>query len=180
MAAQDVGELAPRVRRALEGPVPVVGGLTDGQLTAVAADAIADLILLTAGEWGHSLAQGPPDSTGNPTFTVDPKLSLQEQSLVAMQAALTHFFHTMRDVKVAERIKNEGQEWEFSRSANAVRDWIKLLTDQRDAALAALQRQNPVMARVASILAVRDAVASAYIEPWLSGGGVGGGQLLYP
>lgn len=181
MPTQDVRDLVPRVRRALEGPVPLASGaLSEDQVEAVAADAIADLILLTAGEWPHTLAVSGTDAdTGAVSYTVDPGLSLPEQSLVAAQAALTYILHTIRDMKSSETIRNEGQEWNYTTSANLLRDHLKLLQAQRDAALESLSRANPIMVRVSSILAVRDRLASAVIEPWLNAG-LGGGYELTP
>jgi hypothetical protein len=178
MAAQDVRELVPRVRRALEGPVAATNGLSEAQIEAVTADAIADLILLTAGEWEHTLTATSVDpDTEVQHYAVEPELSLAEQSLVAAQAALTQVFHVLRDAKVSETIRSEGQEWSYDRSANVLRDWLKALQDQRDKALEALEAGNPIMVRVSSILAVRDRLASAVIEPWLASSGAGGYEL---
>lgn len=179
MAAQDVRELAPRVRRAVEGPVPPASPLSDDALAAMTADAIADIILLTVGAWDHALVVTERDEDANfPTeWEIDPALEPEEESVVAYQAAITYFFHQFRDTKMSERIANEGVEWEWSKSANVLRDWIKLLIDSRDKALTAVVAANPAMARYASFLEVRDAVGFAQLEPWLSGG-VGGGQLI--
>lgn len=183
MPPQDVRELVPRVRRALEGPVPVeVGGLSEEQVEAAAADAIADLIMLTSGEWDHKLTvTETDDDTGYPKhYAVDPGLELHEQSLVAAQAALSHVFHVLRETKVSETIRNEGQEWSFQRSSTMLRDYLNALKEQRDAALKALEAQNPVLVRVSSILAVRDRLASAVIEPWLTPGSGGYDAHLNP
>lgn len=181
MAAQDVREIVPRVRRAIEGPVAPPTPLADDALEAMAADALADIILLTVGTWGHTLDVSERSDADPPVpvhWTVTPGLSLQEESVVAAQAAITFFFHQVRDMKVSERIQNEGQEWEYSLSANLLRDQIKLLQEQRDAALNALKATHPALARYASILAVRDRVGAALLEPWTygSGGYLGGGQ----
>lgn len=178
MPAQDVREIIPRVRRAVEGPVAVQSPLPADALLAMAADAIADVILMTTGAWPHTLVvTGHDAATGFPSeWAVDPGLSLEEESVIAAQAALSYFFHAVKDQKVSERMRNEGQEWEYTISATVLRDWIKLLQGQRDTALAALGRKNPAMARYASFLQVRDRVASAVLEPWVAGGGVGGGQ----
>jgi hypothetical protein len=166
MAAQDIAEVVPRVRRALEGPIPVNPALTDEAVKAVAADAVADLILLTDGRWTHTLSITARDSTTTyPTeWAVDPALTLPEQSLVAFQAALTNIGVVMRDMKVSERIRNEAQEWEWQISASGIRDWLKALTEQRDAALQSVFENNPVLVRVASILHARDPVGAALIE----------------
>lgn len=180
MAAQDVREIIPRVRRAIEGPVTPPGALTDDQVLALAADALADVILLTAGQWEHELLVSERDETTNVPieWTIDPELSLPEESMIAAQAAITYFFHQFKDLKVAQRIQNEGQEWEYQISATVLRDWIKMLQEQRDESLEALGRSNPALARYGSFLEVRDSVGAALLEPWRGGGS--GGQALLP
>lgn len=181
MAAQNVGELAPRLRRAIEGPVTVAGpeALTDPQLTAMAADAIADVILNTVGAWGHQLliAHRDADTNAADQWEVDPPLKPEEESMIAAQAALTYFFHAFKDRKVSEKIVNEGQTWEYQFNGAMLRDWLRLLQKQRDDALAALKEDNPVLARYASFLSVRDQLAAVQLEPWTMGG-LGGGQII--
>lgn len=182
MAQQDVAELTPRVRRAVEGPIPLVtGALDDDQILALTADAIADVILFAAGQWEHTLlvTTRDPDTNFPTGWAVDPGLTPEEESLIAAQAALTYYFHAFKEMKLSERIRNEGQEWEYTISANLLRDAWKALKDQRDMALAALTRSNPVFARYSSILHVRDSLAAAYLEPWVQGG-LGGGIELVP
>lgn len=185
MAAQDVADIVPRVRRALEGakalPDADPAKLSDDEVEAAAADAIGDLILYTGGGWLHAITVSVPGAPGDPYhFTVDPGLSFEEQGLVAIQAALNYFFHVFREQKVSQRIKAEGREWEYSQSANLLRDAIKLLKDQRDLALRSLQGSIPPLARAASFLATRDPVAAALIEPYAAGGAGAGGQALLP
>lgn len=179
MAVQDVRELIPRVRRAIEGPVPQSSGaLTNDQVLALAADAAADIILFTAGLWNHKLIAVERDAETNvPTeWGIDPQLEFEEESVIAAQAAISFFFYAVRDMKTSESIVNEGQTWEWQISANVLRDQIKFLQEQRDLALAALARRNPVMARYASILAVRDRLGAAVLEPFTYGSGLLGGE----
>lgn len=182
MAAQDVRELVPRVRRAIEGPVPLTSGaLSDEQVEALAADCIADIILLTEGLWGHTLTVGEVDpDTGYPLhWLVDPELSLPEQSLVAAQAAVQFFIYTVKDGKTSERIKNESREWEWQKSPTLLKDWFAELVKARDAALQTVIDTDTIMARYASILAAREPLIAALIEPWApAGGGMGGQHLL--
>lgn len=176
MAVQDVRTLVPRVRRAIEGPVPLLTGdpdyLTDDQVAALVADTVADVILLTEGQWGHQLIVVDRDeSSGAATeWGIDPELEPEEESIVAAQAALSRHFHIAMNLKTSERIQNEGQEWEYARSAQLLKEQFALLKDMRDRALAAVMKKHPVLARYASILAVRDRVGAAYIEPWVDGG----------
>lgn len=179
MAAQDVREFIPRVRRAIEGPVPLsVGALTDAQVEAMAADAIADIILLTVGAWNHKLTVTDRTDEGVPEhWAVDPGLELEEESVIAAQAAIGYFFHEFKDTKISERIVQEGRQWEYQLSATVIRDQVKLLQEQRDAALSSLLRAHPALARYASILEVRDRLGSAVLEQWTRGG-LGGGQEM--
>lgn len=180
MAAQDVRELIPRVRRAIEGPVPLTSGaLEDGQVEALAADCIADIILFTEGAWHHALDVGELDGNGVPAhWTVDPGLSLPEQSLVAAQAAVQFFIYTVKNGKTSERIKNESREWEWTKSPTLLKDWFAELVKARDLALNTVVAMNPPMARYASILAVRDPLAASLLEPWSPDGAGRGGQRL--
>lgn len=170
MAAQDVRALVPRVRRAIEGPVPlpVSEALSDAQVEALAADCIADIILLTVGQWDHKLLvlERDPASNAPLHWTVDPELSPEDEALIAAQAGVSYWYRILADTKVSERIRNEGVEWEWAKSANLIRDWLKSLLEMRDGALAGAKAANPVMARYASFLEVRDRASAAMLEPW--------------
>lgn len=185
MAAMDVRALIPRVRRAIEGPAPLAtGGLSDDQVEALAADCIADIILFTEGLWLHTLSVSEFDDSGDfPVplhYEVDPELTLPEQALIAAQAALQNFLFTFKDVKTSERIRNEAREWEWTKSTTLLKDWLAELISARDKALeSVLAEGTMIMARYASILAVRDPLISAVIEPWTRDAGMGG-QLLTP
>jgi hypothetical protein len=180
VAAQDVAELVPRVRRAIYGPTPpTTGAISDDGLEAMAADAIADIILFTNGTWGHTLLISTRDGSNAANgWSVDPPLELQEETVVVAQAALTFFFHEFKDKKVQESITQDGRTWSYTISAQVLKEQVALLRDQRDRALAALTAKHPVLARYVSTLQVRDQLASAILEPWVGGGGAGGGILL--
>lgn len=184
MPPQDVASVTPRVRRAVEGPVsgPSSITLTDSQILALTADAIADVILFTGGAWKHKLLVSHRDSTTNfpDQWEVDPELLPEEESMIAAQAAISFYFHVFKDKKINERIVNEGQEWEYSLSASMLKDLMAALRAQRDAALESLKATTPVLARYESILLVRDRVGAAMLEPWVQGGGLGGGIELVP
>lgn len=190
--AQELADVIPRVRRAVEGPVPLPDGapgrLTDGQVEAVAADAVADIILLTKGRWGHTLIREvatPPDES----WQVDPAMTESEERLVALQVALSYTLYKYSDAVTSELIASEGQQWEVQRSATTITQQIKSATDARDAALAAAIAENPVLAQYASLLAARDPIGYRLIEPWrrFAPGGfevpsiaVGGQDVLIP
>lgn len=182
MAAQDVRTLVPRVRRAMEGPVISAQKLTDDECLTVAADSIADIILLTVGAWGrqllvtHRTVGGVPDE-----WSVDDELLPEEESMIAAQAAISYLYHALRDQKTMENILNEGAQWQWEKSPNLMIAQLKGLQDMRDQALKALMQKHPVLAQYASILEVRDRLGAALIEPWISGAFRGGQELfLYP
>lgn len=141
-------------------------------MVALTADAIADVIFYTGGTWGHTLT-----ASGAADYEVDPDLALEEQTVVVAQAALSHFFHEFRNLKTQERISDEGHAWEYTLSANLVQEQLKLLIAQRDRALELIgQRTGTATDQYVSFLQVRDSAIAAYIEPWVDGAGVGGGQ----
>lgn len=184
----DVRVMIPRVRRAVEGPVPTVGSarLSDDQVTAMVADAVADVILYSGNLFGHQLIVATRDvDTGWPlTWTTEVPLDEWEVTLITTQAALTYFFHAFKDMKVSEEIQNEGQRWAWEKSPNLLVAQIKGLQEQRDLAIANLRKMHPVLDRYASILRVRDRATAAMVE-WYTSlnpgevgniGGLGGGQ----
>lgn len=193
----NVGVLAARVRRAIEGPTgppPGIPALSDAQVKEVTADAIADAILYSNGLFGHQLivATRDPDA-GYPTdWKTEVVLSEWEVSAITAQAALTYFFHIFKTQVTSETITNEGQSWEYELSSNLIRDQLKQLRDQRDMAMASLRQLHPVLDKYASILAVRDAQTDFVLEwytrynPENEGiggpGGIGGGleQSSFP
>lgn len=187
---EDIAVMGPRVRRAVEGPTgppPGITALSDDQVTAITADALADAILLSGGLFGHQLIVSARDAVGGfPTaWKTEKPLDEWEVSVVACQAALTYFFHQMLDKKTSETLTNEGQTWTYELSANLLTAQIKLLQDQRDQAMKALRLMHPTLDRFASILAVRDVQTQSVLEwytrvnpeNWgIGAGGLGGGQ----
>lgn len=187
----DVAVLTPRIKRAIQGPYgppPGVPDFTQTQLTEMAADAVADAILYSGGLFGHSLTVTARDSTaGYPTaWSTDKVLDEWEVSIVAVQAAISFYWTQFRDVFVSEVKTNEGQSYEYQRSANLLRDQLKYLYEARDYALKQLRQIKPTVERYASILRVRDIATVGVLEWWEhdagqwgdvgSPGGFGGGQ----
>jgi hypothetical protein len=184
----DLSALEPRVRRAIEGPKSPVPNtdpnyLAPNQVEALAADAVADIILLTTGRWPHVLVR--TGTAPDESWSVEPDLSEPEERLVAAQAALSFFFFVFQDLKTVESIQSEGQTYEVQRSAQAMVRQIDAIKSMRDDALAALLATEPVLARYASLIAQRDREHYALIETWRMGQpdvltGPTGGQLIYP
>jgi hypothetical protein len=177
--AQSVAELVPRVQRAIEGPVPLAQPLPEESLKAIVADAISDIIFYTNGAWEHTLTVTERDNTTNhPTdWEVDPALEIQEETVVAAQAALNYFFFQFKDLKVQETIQDEGQQWSYQLSANVLQNSMQNLRDARDRALEILMQSNTDYTGFVSYIAERDAWTSSIIEPWLTN--PGGGQELF-
>src|SRR4051812_16914242 len=176
MAAEDIRILVPRVRRAVEG-VGTDSLLSDDQVKDLVADAIANVILFTGGVFGKQLVVVERDATTNVPveYATSEPLTLPEGSVVAFEAAIQHTFFALRDMKVQETIRDEGQEWSYTLSTTLVRDHLKWLQAQRDRALNDVQGPTPVA--YVSFLAERDRYVAAAVEPFVLGAGSGGQEL---
>lgn len=178
----DIRTLIPRVRRALEGPGstgPLANSaiLTDDQITAQIADAIADIILYTGSAFGHTLNVTSRDAhyMAPNAWTVDPAFTLPEESVVVAQAALGYFFHALRDLKVQEEISDEASTWSYQLSSSLIRDQMKMLQESRDRALTAVESQGTArLDTYISFISERDAWTSRLTEPWAEPWALGG------
>lgn len=182
---RNVRVMIPRVRRAIDGPAadsPAAPSttLTDDQYMQTIADAIADVILYTNGVFGKSLEVLERDDyyLAPTEYQTSGELSLDEQTVIITQAALSYHFNYLRDLKVSERITNDAVEWEYALSANILRDHLKALQDARDKALEAITAtQNINLDGYASFIQVRDIATSVAIEPWVDGNSLGGAVI---
>lgn len=173
----DIRTMVPRVRRAIEG-VGSTPTLSDGNVKDLVADALADVVLYSGGLFGAELLV-TADENGIPTeYATSEALTLPQQGVVAIQAALNFFFFRFVDAKTSERIADEAQSWEWTKSANLVRDQLKYLIEQRDKALEQVADEGAPLDAYESFLAVRDESIAAWIEPWAAGSG-GSGQEDY-
>ena len=165
-----------RVRRALVN-AGASSTITDDEVKDLTADAIAEVILYTGGVFGKQLLVTQTDATtGAPTeYATSDALTLAEQSVIASQAALNHFFREFAGRKVSERIADEAQQWEYALSPQLLTAQLRLLIDDRDKALAALEADHSLDS-YESFIAVRDALTSKMIEPWVHGLPVACGQ----
>lgn len=175
MAATDIRQMVPRVRRALEGAgAPEV--LTDEAIKDIVADACADIMLYTGGLFGKTLTVTDRDLTTNaPTeYETSDELSLAEQSLLSAQAALSYFFFLFAGLKVRERIGDEANSWEYELSGALMRDQLKLLKQQRDDAIVAIaETSGAILDSYSSFVAIRDRETSRLVEPWVYDYGFG-------
>jgi hypothetical protein len=115
------------------------------------------------------------ESYGAPTkWKTGDALTEQEVTVIATQAALNYFFHQFRDAKTSERISNEGQEWEWTKSAAALTEQIRSLREARNDALKALSAQHPALDTYVNLLEARDVVIDRQIEPHLLASGFHG------
>lgn len=176
---RDVRTLIPRVRRALDGPAATSAladttTLTDDEVTAVIADAIADILLYTGGSavFGHLLevVARDPFYLAPVAWRTDTELTLAEGSVVAAQAAINFFFHKLQGIKVEETISNERQTWTYKLSAQLLTNQFQMLTKARDAALAEVAAQHAVPEAYISFIGARDACVAQLIEPWADPG----------
>ncbi len=177
MPLTSIEVLVPRVRRAVEGPVPLADAMTDAQMLDVVADAIADIILYTGSVFGEQLVVTATDGSGIPTeYATTDALTLPEQGVIAAQAALNIVYFKLVSLKTSERIADEAQTWEYTISSTTLRDLLKALTDARDKALETLESRASLVA-YESFIAIRDVQTARAVEPWALGVG-GHGQEI--
>lgn len=175
---RDVRVLIPRMRRALDGPqatgsASVSATMSDDQITAVIADAIADVIFYSSGAFGRKLEVVERDANymAPIAWRTSEELSEDEISVIVAQAALNYFFNALSTLKTGETQKEADREWTWSISASAVAERVKELRAQRDRAIELLTSQNVIAEAWVNTLAVRDSYTDFLIEPWAATGG---------
>lgn len=185
---RDIRVLTPDTRRAIDGPTAtssaaVSSSLDDDQVKNLIADALGDVILLEGGVFGKTLeVTARDDYYQAPTeWRTSEELSVQEKRAIVAQAALNFYFQTVKSLKTSEVISDEGQSWEYSLSAQLLRDQLRALIDMRDKAIAALADEGVPASAWVDYVHERDLVAWTLLDPQqhLSTGGVGG-QFLDP
>jgi hypothetical protein len=175
---RDVRVLIPRARRALDGPeatgsASVSAKLSDDQLTAVIADAIADVIFYSSGAFGRKLevVERDPNYLAPIAWRTSEALSEDEASVIIAQAGLNYFFNALSTMKTGETLKEADREWTWNISASALAERVKELRAQRDKAIELLTSQNVIAEVWVNTLAERDAVTDFLIEPYIYQGG---------
>lgn len=193
---RDLRVLIPPCRRAIDGPMATASGsvaatLGDQEVLALVADATADLILFTHGNdaFGYQLlaTERDPHYMAPVAWATDHERVPAADAAILSQAALNHYFWLIKAMKVSETLKNEAVEWQYNLSAQVVAAWIQYLITNRDKAISALQVINVPMDTYISLVAERDRMAAAWLEPWVAeigapvpyAGGGGSGPLEY-
>lgn len=183
----DLAVLIPWARRAMEGPYgapPDKPTMLDSTIYPMLADACSEIILLSGSLFGHDLTVTARDpDAGFPTqWKTNKVLNQWEGAVVISQAALDFWRFFFRDTKTSQAMSNEGTTWEYTLSANVIRDYLAQLVDARDKGINGLRAHNIVLDRYASNIRVRDQATVAVLEWWdvvspgISGGGMPGGQ----
>lgn len=193
---RDLRVLIPACRRAIDGPVAtgsasVAATLDDQEVLGLVADATADLILFTEGDqaFGYQLIPTARDPfyMAPTSWMTDTERKPAADAAILSQAALNHYFWLIKLTKVSEAMKNEAVEWSYSLSANVIAAWMQYLIENRNKAIAALQVINAPMDTYISLVAERDRLSAAWLEPWVTevgapvpyAGGGGSGPLEY-
>jgi hypothetical protein len=183
---RDTRVLIPRLRRALDGPQAMSSAspgatLSDEQLNAIAADAVASMIFYTGGSlFGSTLevAERDPVYQSPTAWFTEPALTEPQVVAVVSQAALDYFFSRLSSTaagKTAETIKDEATEWSWEISPQAVVERLRQLRADRDKALEQLAEAGwESDSAWESFVATRDSRTSLLIEPWVAGVGLGG------
>jgi hypothetical protein len=172
---RDVRIIVPRIRRALEPGVAVASaasGYTDDMLKDVAADAVAELILIGGPSFPFTLSVSSADASGfAQEYLMDPAPDLSTQSLVAAQAAIGQVWNQLSTLRISEKISNESGSWEYQKSATILRDKIKALFSLRDEALAQMKLANvvPALDTFTSLLRTRSPTIDADVDQFDGG-----------
>lgn len=184
--SRDIRTLVPRVRRALDGPhatssASPSSSFTDDEVVAQIADSIAEVIFFTPDGFGKQLVVTERDTyyLAPTAWQTSEALTDAEASVIVFQAALSNIYYGLSSMsmKTSETIRNEGEEWSWSVSAQAVSERVKQLQKLRDDAIAKLEMSDTIAeTQWINTLAVRDAYTDALIEPWTTGG-VGGMEI---
>lgn len=172
---RDIRVLIPRVRRALDGPhatssAAASSNFTDDEITAQIADAIAEVIFFAPDGFGKQLevTERDPNYLAPIAWQTSEPLTDAEATVIVLQAALNNLYYGVASMKSSERIRNEGEEWEWSVSASAVAERVKALQRMRDEAIERLTAiDSHGMHAWINTLAVRDAYTDSLIEPWV-------------
>jgi hypothetical protein len=193
---RDLRVLVPAARRAIDGPTATWDGavsatLTDVEVLGLVADATAELILNCQGDqaFGYQLqvVSRDPYYLAPNAWQTDAQRSTAADAAILSQAALNYYHFLIRNLKISESMKNESVEWEYALSANVMAAWLQYLIANRDKAIAALQIINVPLDTYISLVAERDRMAAAWLEPWVQeigapvpyAGGGGSGPLDY-
>jgi hypothetical protein len=193
---RDLRVLIPACRRAIDGPAATApdapaATLSDRAVLALIADATAELILYTQGNaaFGYQLVPTARDPyyMAPVAWATDTQRVPAADAAILSQAALDHYFWAIKLMKVTEGMKNEAVEWSYSLSANVIAAWVQYLIANRDKAIAALQVINAPLDAYVSLVAERDRLSAAWLEPWVTEigapvpyvGGGGSGPLEY-
>jgi hypothetical protein len=173
---RDLRVLIPETRRAIDGPTAtssaaVSASLTDVEVLGLIADATSEVILMTGGssEFGYQLVVVERDEFYKApiAWRTDQERNPQADVVIRAQAAINFFFQKVQNLKVSEEISDEGQTWNYSYSAQLVRDQMRFLVETRDRALAMLAAINAPLDSWVSLVANRDKMAAVYLEPYV-------------
>lgn len=173
---RDLRVLIPACRRAIDGPMAVSSGsvaatLSDTEVLGLVADATGELILFTHGHESLGFQLIPiardPFYLAPIAWATDLFRPPAADAAILSQAALNYYFQTIKTLKTSETIKNEAVDWEYTLSANVISAYMQYLIANRDKAIQAMQQIHAPLDGYVSLVANRDFMAAAWIEPWV-------------
>jgi hypothetical protein len=196
-AVQDIRDLRvliPACRRAIDGPQATSNAspsatLADNEVLGLLADATGEMILWTRETFGLQLVVMARDEhyMAPIAWQTDQPRTTAHDAAILSQAALDHYFSIIKTLKVSEGLKNEAVEWTYTLSAQVLSAWIAYLIGNRDKAIEALETTQIPPDIYFSMVAERDRLSAAWLEPWVTEvgapvpyvGGGGSGPLEY-
>jgi hypothetical protein len=172
---RDTRVLIPPMRRALDGPQAdspqaVSATLSDEQLNAVIADAIASVIFNSGNLFGHELQVVSRDDTymSPVAWQTDVPLNPMEITVVISQAALDYFYGQLSTQKTAETIADEATNWSWEMSPQVLVERLRQLRIDRDSSLEQMIEMGMIDdTHWVSLIQSRDVWSSRVVEPWL-------------
>lgn len=181
--ARDLRVLIPRTRRAIDGPWALSSGavaasLDDSEVLGLVADSLSMVILLTGGSssFGYQLVPTHVDPyyMAPDQWATDRPMTPEAQDVVIAQAGLDFWTARLRQAQgyTSESIADEGQQWEWTKSAQLLQALMNALMDVRDRAVERMSALNAPLDSFISTVAERDKLAAIYLEPWVAEVGV--------
>lgn len=180
---RDTRTLIPRLRRAIEGPTGDGSILSDPQVNAIGADAIASVIFYSGSLLGSELEVSERDTQymSPIAWVTSPALTDVQATAIVSQAALDYWFTQLSSIsggKTAQEIADESTKWSWEISPQSIVERLRQLRADRDAALEALLKQGEALdSDYISYISVRDNWTSRLIEPWVENGSTAQGGL---
>jgi hypothetical protein len=162
---RDTRTMIPRLRRAIGDE-----RLSDDQVNAMVADAIAGIIFYSSSLFGRKLEVAERDTRylSPIAWVTDEALEEADVTAVVAQAALDYFYTELSTGLTAQTISDEASNWSWEKSPQALVERLRQLKADRDKAIEVLEeRGDAVDASWVSFIGERDELTARLVEPYV-------------